>query len=231
MEAKSVTSHFSESLKKALIKKFGKLPSTSFIANNFNLRVYENLAISRETARKWLAGLSFPESGRLKALMEWLNLDANEMMGVNFISGTKPTLARGLKRDDLFSQNILDALSSQIAVIDECGQIIQINDAWKKFALGNSANAEQAFFEKYNYLGVCKNSQGRGSEEANDMTKGILLVLNGESNEFVLKYPCHAPRKKRWFVARVTRMQIGEKHYAIIAHEQINKDNYDNLKL
>lgn len=225
----NLSQEFAESFKKALIAKYGKVPSTSFIANNFNLRAYETQAISRESARKWLAGLSFPEGGRLRVISKWLNLDTNEFLNASGIDRIEVISEAPIVRENLFSQNILDALSSQIAVLDHSGNIVQVNAAWRNFALGNAAPADSHYFEMYNYLEVCARAKGAGAEQANAMAQGIQTVLSGESKEFVLKYPCHAPHKKRWFVARVTLMDIHGSQYAIVAHEAVSEANYKKL--
>jgi len=225
----SLSVGFAQSLKKNLISRFGRVPSASFVANNFNLRAYETQTITRETARKWLTGMSFPEGGRLKVLAEWLNLDVNEILGVKTKGAAKNVSTSPIKREELFSQKILDALSSQIAVIDRSGQIIQVNKAWRDFALGNAAPADSDFFEKYNYLEVCERARGKGAEKANEMAAGIRSVLKKDIPEYVLKYPCHAPSKKRWFVARVTQMEVATKPYAIITHESVSESNYRKL--
>ena len=49
----------------------------------------------------------------------------------------------------------------------------------------------------YNYLEVYARTKGSGSEQALAMAKGIWAVLSEGSKEFVLKYPCHAPHKKK----------------------------------
>lgn len=225
----SLAHEFAESFRKALIAKYGKVPSTSFIANNFNLRAYETQAISRESARKWLAGLSFPEGGRLRVISKWLNLDANEFLNHAAINPIEIINEAPIVRENLFSQNILDALSSQIAVLDHSGNIVQVNSAWRNFALGNAAPADSQYFEMYNYLDVCAHAKGAGAEQAIAMANGIRDVLSGDSKEFVLKYPCHAPHKKRWFVARVTLMDVNGSQYAIVAHEAVSEANYKKL--
>jgi hypothetical protein len=225
----SLAHEFAVSFKTALIAKYGKLPSTSFIANNFNLRAYETQAISRESARKWLAGISFPEGGRLRVISKWLNLDTNEFLNASGVDRIEIINEAPIVRDHLFSQNILDALSSQIAVLDHSGQIVQVNSAWRNFALDNAAPADSDHLEMYNYLEVCARAKGASAEQAIAMANGIQAVLSGESKEFVLKYPCHAPHKKRWFVARVTLMDINGSQYAIVAHEAVSEENYKKL--
>ncbi len=66
-------------LNKALIKKFGKLPPASKFADQFNLRAYGTTTVTRETARKWIAGLAVPEIDKLSILVNWLELDPAEI--------------------------------------------------------------------------------------------------------------------------------------------------------
>lgn len=47
---------FSKALNIALIHKFGKVPTVNALANQFNFRAEGMTGVTRETARKWLAG-------------------------------------------------------------------------------------------------------------------------------------------------------------------------------
>ncbi len=73
----------SKILKESLLRKFGKIPSANTIANQFNLRAYGTKTITRETARKWVLGLSVPEIDKLVILIEWLNIDASVLFASN----------------------------------------------------------------------------------------------------------------------------------------------------
>lgn len=76
----NATKHFSVALNESLQKKFGYLPSSSFIAKQFNLRAKGTSTITRQSARKWLKGESFPDPGRLTILVEWLDLEPNSII-------------------------------------------------------------------------------------------------------------------------------------------------------
>ncbi len=69
------TERFSQALNRALFEKYGRSPSSTLLANDFNLRAYGTTTITRETARKWMRGLAIPEASKLKTLSEWLDLD------------------------------------------------------------------------------------------------------------------------------------------------------------
>ena len=67
---KKFSAHFKECLK----KRYKKIPSTNFIANEFNLRAHDTETVSREAVRKWLNGLSLPKPDKLSVMGKWLDL-------------------------------------------------------------------------------------------------------------------------------------------------------------
>jgi hypothetical protein len=75
--------NFQKALNLGLHNKFGKIPSSTEIANNFNLRAYGTKTISRETARKWKSGITFPEPANLQVLVDWLNLNPEDFLSFN----------------------------------------------------------------------------------------------------------------------------------------------------
>ena len=72
---KEFVDKFAEILNRARIKKYKKIPSGTFLSNQFNLRAEGTTTITAETARKWVKGLSVPEIDRFKVLIKWLELD------------------------------------------------------------------------------------------------------------------------------------------------------------
>lgn len=70
--------NFQKALNVGLYKKFGKVPSSTEIANSFNLRAYGTETISRETARKWKNGIVLPNPVNLQILIEWLSLNPED---------------------------------------------------------------------------------------------------------------------------------------------------------
>lgn len=68
---------FSQSLRKCLYAYYGKVPTASALARDFNLRAHGIEPITQESARRWMRGVSIPEEDRLKILVEWLQLDFN----------------------------------------------------------------------------------------------------------------------------------------------------------
>lgn len=125
-----------------------------------------------------------------------------------------------LRDSDRFLQATLDALTAQTATLDATGTIVAVNAAWHRFAEENGY-ADPAHGVGRNYLAVCATATGVGAEGAADMARGIRAVLARERADFAFAYPCDAPARPRWFLARVTPITGGSPGRALIAHEEI----------
>jgi PAS domain-containing protein len=121
----------------------------------------------------------------------------------------------------------IDALKSNICVVDPSGLIVASNQAWKTFAARNSAvGAPSTDYVGVNYLDTCRKSVGPNSAEAADLLEGLRAVLQGEQDIFEIEYPCHSPKERRWFRACVTPLWSSsrienENIGAIVSHANI----------
>jgi len=97
----------------------------------------------------------------------------------------------------------MDALTSNICVVDLSGEILAVNRAWMQFSASNAGGAELAYLGT-NYLNICRSSTGPASAEASEFSVGMHDVLEGRRDFFQIEYPCHSPTELRWFLARVT---------------------------
>lgn len=70
----------------ALIKKYGKVPPSSFIANEFNQISPDSPPLSSETVRRWLTGVSLPEIHRLAILCKALNVHPEHFIKLDHIN-------------------------------------------------------------------------------------------------------------------------------------------------
>ena len=108
-------------------------------------------------------------------------------------------------KDDI-AVAVIDALTSQICVVDPDGVIFIVNRAWTQFTAENSAGQVRTPIG-LNYLNICRQSVGPASEEAPEFVKGLRSVLRGEREFFQIEYPCHSPKEMRWFLARVSPLR------------------------
>lgn len=148
---------------------------------------------------------------------------SNVVAGIQIIS-TEITKQKkveiDLRNSEDFLQGVIDALSANLAVLNDTGDIIAVNQAWRNFAEENSGNGN-LLNEGINYLSICDNATGPYAEEAEQFSVGIRAVLSGEQDEFSLEYPCHSPTEKRWFIGRVSHFSFKGKKCVTIAHENI----------
>jgi hypothetical protein len=100
-----IKQNFSLELIACLEKKYNKKPSAQFFANNYNAKTGKK--ISKETARKWMSGLSLPEPNRMKDLMDWLNLDTQNIFKTNNANTEQDIFKIQFHIEDLEIENTL----------------------------------------------------------------------------------------------------------------------------
>ena len=129
-----------------------------------------------------------------------------------------------------FLGSTLDGLSYHIAVLDVQGEIIQVNRAWREFAQDNGISAELVS-EGVNYLAVCSHATGEDAAWAESFAEGVRMVISGERDAYHQEYPCHSPKKKRWFMARVTPFADTPPRRVVVGHENITERKLVEQKL
>lgn len=125
--------------------------------------------------------------------------------------------------DDGLAVAIIDALTSQICVVDAQSNIIVVNRAWEQNATKYSGRNESHI--GVNYLSVCEGSVGLASDKIIPFVEGLRAVLGGGKEFFQCEYPCHAPNEFKWYIAKVSRLRLrhsdSEIIGAVIAHVDI----------
>ncbi len=118
-----------------------------------------------------------------------------------------------------FARATIDALSARIAVLDEGGRILSVNQAWRDAAPA----AEVAVGA--DYFAVCDNDQS--SADAESVAFGLHEVLEGRKDRFTLEYT-HAGTDgegasgARWSVVRASRFDDGAGHARmVVCHEDV----------
>jgi two-component system, cell cycle sensor histidine kinase and response regulator CckA len=129
---------------------------------------------------------------------------------------------RALQDSQFFLRSTLDALSAHIAILDETGTILEVNEAWRCFGKRNDACLTRDGVG-INYLEVCDSAHGDSSEGAALAAAMIREIMAGRSKEFRREYPCHSPYENRWFVLRATRFSLGSQVRIVLAHEDITE--------
>ncbi len=129
-----------------------------------------------------------------------------------------------LHKSDAFNLAVLNSLPDHIAVIDQSGNICEVNDAWRQFAQENGGNSSLTGSRVdigTNYLEVCRTAVDSTSSEMTEILRGIEGVLSGQLKIFSAEYACHSPTQQRWFVMNVT--PLGDTTGAVIAHSDVTE--------
>lgn len=114
-------------------------------------------------------------------------------------------------------EGIIDALPQHVSVIDELGDIVAVNSAWRRFARCNGDPEEVKTGVGINYLEVCRRAVEQNEEYAQEALSGIISVIRRDQDFFSMEYPCHAPDEQRWFIMSVSPVR-GHEHHFVVSH-------------
>ena len=132
----------------------------------------------------------------------------------------------GLFEVERLMRNTIDALTETIAILDETGTILSVNQKWRELAQAELAEPAAAC-EGVNYLAVCDATTGPDAVYATAMANGIRAAIANIQPTFSLEYPCDYFRGpdivKRWFLARVTRFTGDGSIRIVVTHENITE--------
>lgn len=130
-----------------------------------------------------------------------------------------------LQKSEALNRSILNSVSSAIAVLDEAGVIIAVNEPWMRFSVENSPMSDQQSRKTevgFNYLDLCDFNIDAGKYVNLSLSDQIREVLDGRCPMFEMEYPCHSASESRWFNMIVTPMSDGAKG-AVISHINITE--------
>ncbi|MBA4383660.1 MAG: hypothetical protein C0410_02900 [Anaerolinea sp.] len=119
-------------------------------------------------------------------------------------------------------QPLLDSFGSSIAIVDEKGTIVLVNQAWRDFGNENGY-LDKDFGLGKNYLSLCDSIMGMGKEEARQVADGIRKILNGEKKEEFVDYSCNCPTENRWFRLKISKFDYNQK-FIILIHSNISQN-------
>lgn len=226
----NILERFSIVLRSGLVNKFGRIPTAQKFSDDFNLRSVK--PITRETARKWINGLTMPESERLLVLIQWLNLNSDYVYLPSTevevdVENYPPSKIQRLRKIEVFARNALNFASPRIAIMDKDGTIILVNEAWRAAAnLNPPLHKTTALCEGANYLEILDKVKGPEKENARETASAIRDLAKNPGKKFAFKYPCHAPSKKHWFIAEISSFHEKENQCLTISHQEISERQF-----
>lgn len=147
--------------------------------------------------------------------------------GFNQLLDTLAQQQEVLRESEIFKQAVLNSVTAEIAVLNQDGLILTVNDAWQRYAQEYAAQLGQSASRPVvgaNYLAACQGVEAdpaaRNTVPAQD---GIRAVLADRLPRFYLEYPCHSPHQQRWFSMSVTPLKGEALLGAVVSLEDISE--------
>jgi diguanylate cyclase (GGDEF)-like protein/hemerythrin-like metal-binding protein len=145
--------------------------------------------------------------------------------GFNRLLDTLVQQKKLLQDSDIFKQAVLNSVTAEIAVLNQHGVILAVNDVWRRRALERCAEpglraSHCEVGSIYLADGLCADADPSTSEvlPAQD---GIRSVLDGSAPRFYMEYPCHSPKQQRWFSMSVTPLKSEVFKGAVVSLEDV----------
>ena len=113
------------------------------------------------------------------------------------------------------SQPTYSAVLYSLAILDQHGVILEVNDAWKAFGTANGlVLADHGVGSNY-----FSGRQASDSPLGDAATHGIRGVLSGDFKEYDEIYPCHSPQGQQWF--HLHAIGLSNTLHTMVTHENV----------
>ncbi len=122
------------------------------------------------------------------------------------------------KQQEELVQSIIDSIPAHVAVVDEMGTILYVNEPWKRFGRENDLSSGHGQVGD-NYLQACQKA-ALSEPTAIRCMKGIESVSQGDQSHFEMQYACHSADRDRWFLVSVDQL-AGARRGLVISHFNI----------
>nr|WP_242482448.1 ATP-binding protein [Thiocystis violacea] len=123
---------------------------------------------------------------------------------------------------DRLRQSVLDALTSQIAVLDANGRILTANRAWRQASSEHGAYDDLREALGLNAGAPARRVDDQPGEAVLSAARGIREVIQRKRDDFSIEYPCDTAQGQRWLLMRVLPLE-GEQEGAVVAYLDITE--------
>ena len=124
------------------------------------------------------------------------------MTGINIDITERKRVELALSQRADFAQRVFNSTDDHVAIVGSDGRILEVNDAWRRFARENQAGDEGHWGAGASYCSECPPEYG-DSAIARAAFEGLRQVQLGCLSYFEIEYSCDSPKAQRWFVMRV----------------------------
>jgi PAS domain S-box-containing protein len=117
-----------------------------------------------------------------------------------------------------FWQGTMDSLDAHVAVLDPEGEIVAVNQAWRRFEEENGT-CNGTIGENYLALGSTDGPNASGARAR----AGVEALLQGEGERFSMEYAARGTGGERWFALTATRFSGTGPVSVVVAHHDITE--------
>lgn len=140
---------------------------------------------------------------------------------VKDITGQKQT-EKCLLESEQLNTSILTSVTSQIAVINESGEVVTANKAWNSFREQFGKTMPERTAVGHNFMTVTWLDAAAGNEASATLAAGIDAVRTQKIPQFEYEYSCTAGGRHLWFFVRVTPF-AGNHSKVVLSHVDITE--------
>ncbi len=126
--------------------------------------------------------------------------------------------------------SIINSLRANIALLNQDGIIIEVNEAWKRFADDNQLVSKN-YGVGDNYIEISEKAACAGEKSGSEVANGIRDVLVGKVAEFSMEYTCHSDTEKRWFKVKVYPLYKKKRGGVVVYHVDITERKLADLQI
>jgi diguanylate cyclase (GGDEF)-like protein len=133
-------------------------------------------------------------------------------------------------RKSEFVQFVVDALSSQVAVLDAAGTVVAVNRAWRERAA--CADGPLAgCMPGCDYREHCpKRERREGSGGGPELAEEVGALVSGAADRFAGEYPFGAA-PTRWFSVRASRFESDSATWVVVEQDEITERKQAELEV
>jgi signal transduction histidine kinase len=124
-------------------------------------------------------------------------------------------------------ESILDTVTANVAILDDQGEIIAVNDSWMQFVEFNELPLEN-YGLGLNYVSCCEQM---GEPDGSTAAAGLRGVLAGESGPFRFEYQVPLINGPLWVRMTATRVSRDDRTLTIVANEDITVQRHAQAAL
>ncbi len=131
------------------------------------------------------------------------------------------------RQSEMFTQAVLNSVAEEIAVLDQDGEIVAVNQAWLQDVSNSVQHAGQngvAMKVGTNFLVACEGMEVDAAlGDAAKIQVGLRAVLAGQVPRFYLEYAHNTVLRDRWFSMSVTPLGGEARQGAVVSLKDISE--------